>query len=98
MKPRILESTIERSARDYAESRGCLLLKLDTRSSAGWPDRVLLCPNGKASFIEFKQQGKKPRLLQQLRHESLRGLGFKVVVIDNSNTARVYVNQELSKS
>ena len=46
------------------------------------PDRIILLPNGKMAFAELKVPGKKPRPLQEARHNLLRRLGFKVYVID----------------
>ena len=34
------------------------------------------------AFAEVKAPGKKPRLLQEVRIAQLRGLGFKVYVVD----------------
>ena len=79
----------------YIESRlvaavkaaGGLTIKLT--AGGGVPDRLLLFPPpiaggmGKAVFVEVKRPGGKPRLLQQLRHEELRRLGFDVYVVDS---------------
>ena len=75
----------------YIESRlvaavkaaGGLTIKLT--AGGGGPDRLLLFPPpmGKAVFVEVKRPGGKPRLLQQLRHEELRRLGFDVYVVDS---------------
>lgn len=49
----------------------------------GMPDRIVLLPNGHMAFVEIKAPGKKPRPLQLARHKLLRGLGFKVYVLDD---------------
>ena len=36
------------------------------------------------AFVEVKAPGKAPRPLQIARHKLLRGLGFKVYVLDNA--------------
>ncbi len=48
----------------------------------GCPDRIVLLPKARIAFIELKAPGEKPRPLQESRHRILRGLGFKVYVID----------------
>ncbi|MDR2024284.1 MAG: VRR-NUC domain-containing protein [Hungatella sp.] len=48
----------------------------------GMPDRLVLLPVGMMGFVEVKAPGEKPRPLQLARHRMLRGLGFKVYVLD----------------
>ena len=49
----------------------------------GMPDRIVLLPGGRMAFVEVKTPGEKPRPLQLARHRLLRGLGFKVFVLDD---------------
>lgn len=49
----------------------------------GMPDRIVLLPDGKISFVEVKAPGCKPRKLQLRRHLELRHLGFRVYVLDD---------------
>ena len=56
--------------------------------SPGWsgaPDRLCLFPGGKASFVEVKAPGEKPRPLQERRAEQLRMMGFPVDVLDRKD-------------
>ncbi len=62
---------------------GGMALKFVSPGMAGVPDRLVLFPGGKISFVEMKAPGEKPRPLQRLRHEQLRDLGFRVYVIDS---------------
>ena len=48
----------------------------------GMPDRLILMPGGRLSFVELKAPGQKPRPLQLHRHDQLRDLGFEVFVLD----------------
>lgn len=48
----------------------------------GCPDRMVLLPHARIGFVEVKAPGERPRPLQESRHRILRGLGFKVYVID----------------
>jgi hypothetical protein len=47
------------------------------------PDRIILLPGGHLGFVEAKAPGEKPRPLQLARHRLLRGLGFRVYVLDD---------------
>ena len=49
------------------------------------PDRLILLPTARIGFIEVKAPGEKPRKLQVHMHKMLRGLGFKVYVLDDTN-------------
>jgi hypothetical protein len=53
------------------------------------PDRIVLLPGGSMAFVEVKRPGEKPRPLQVARHGLLRGLGFKVFVLDRPEQIQV---------
>ena len=76
------EKQIESKLSMAGKKRGGLCEKLNT-GTAGWPDRIILMPDGKIAFAELKAPGKKPRPLQLARHKSLMELGFRVFVIDS---------------
>lgn len=57
------ESTIEKAVCAYAKTKGCITLKLAGMNQRGQPDRLFI-RDGKALFLEFKSQGKKPTALQ----------------------------------
>lgn len=77
------EKTIETLLREHVRSLGGLCEKWNAGSS-GWPDRIILLPDGKVAFAELKAPGRKPRKLQLYRHEQLRKRGFLVFVIDDA--------------
>ena len=80
-KERPLESVIQARIIKRMEARGYYVIKLQLTNKNGIPD--LLClKNGKASFIEVKRPGEKPRVLQEYRHNELRELGFDVMILD----------------
>lgn len=76
------EKFIETQLRQQVIRRGGLCEKWCAGSS-GWPDRIILLPDGKIGFVETKAPGKKPRKLQEHRHEQLRRYGFQVYIIDD---------------
>ena len=87
------EKVIERKLSDAVSQMGGLALKFVSPGLAGVPDRLVLLPGGKAIFVELKAPGKKPRPLQRLRHEQLRALGFRVVVVDSVEGIRECVKE-----
>lgn len=75
------EKTIEQHLAQEVKLRGGLCEKWNAGTS-GWPDRIVLLPDGKVGFVEVKVPGKEPRPLQVHRHKQLRKLGYKVYVLD----------------
>ena len=77
------ERTIERKLVEAVRSRGGLCPKFVSPGWDGVPDRIVLLPDGKVSFVETKAPGKSMRPLQKRRKEQLEGLGFKVFCLDS---------------
>ena len=78
MREKYMEQKLVREVK----KRGGLCEKWNSGSS-GWPDRIVLLPDGKIGFVEVKAPGEKPRPLQVSRHNLLRGLGFQVFTLDD---------------
>jgi hypothetical protein len=72
---------------------GGLALKFISPGFDGMPDRLVLLPGGKLAFVEVKAAGLKPRPLQLYRHEQLRGLGFRVFVLDDEHMVGDIINE-----
>lgn len=77
------EKYIERALVKHVETQGGLCIKLLTNHFLGLPDRMILLPGGKILFAELKSKGQKPRKIQEVVHNKLRTLGFRVLVIDD---------------
>ena len=77
------EKEVERKLVQTVRKHGGLALKFVSPGLNGVPDRLLLFPGGKMAFAEVKAPGKKPRPLQEVRIAQLRGLGFRVYVVDD---------------
>lgn len=75
------EKNVEQQLVKEVKKRGGLCEKWIS-GTAGWPDRIVLLPDGKIGLVEVKAPGKEPRVLQIHRHEQLRKLGFRVYVLD----------------
>ena len=73
------EKYIEQKLVREVKKRGGLCEKWNSGSS-GWPDRLVLLPG----LVEGKAPGKKPRVLQEHRHDQLRSIGYKVFVLDDA--------------
>ena len=75
------EKYIEQRLRQEVRRRGGLCEKW-VSGTAGWPDRIIIFPDGKVGFVEVKAPGEEPRKLQLYRHEQLRKMGCQVYVLD----------------
>ena len=77
------EKYIEQRLVKNVKAAGGICPKLVSSGMDGMPDRMALLPGGRIGFVEVKAPGKEPRPLQKLRHETLKGLGFKVFILDD---------------
>ena len=77
------EKEVERRLLRAVRGVGGLCPKFVSPGMNGMPDRLVLLPGGHLGFVEVKAPGKAPRLLQQRRIQTLRGLGFQVFVLDH---------------
>lgn len=88
------EKDIERYLCKLVSERGGLAIKQARTGVAGFPDRLVLTPNGKVFFVELKAPGEKPRKLQLHRISQLKNLNFNVYVVDSYDSAREVVDNE----
>lgn len=78
------ESQLEKECRKRALAAGCELLKWVSPGVKGVPDRILLMPNARIKFIEFKAKGFGRVSVAQARWGTrLQELGFEAWLIDN---------------
>ena len=82
------EKSVEQKLIEAVRRSGGLALKFVSPGLNGVPDRLLLFHGGKMAFAEVKAPGKKPRPLQEVRIAQLRGLGFRVYVVDSEEGIR----------
>jgi hypothetical protein len=69
-------------------------MKFVTNSYNGMPDRIVVFPGGKISFVECKAPGEKPRPLQKYRISQLEKLNAKVYVIDSYEAIEKFIRSE----
>ena len=79
----MLEKQIEAKVCEYARSKGVLAYKFTSPARAAVPDRLLIAPDGRVWFCEFKRTGQKPTPAQDREHAKLRVQKVNVFVIDN---------------
>lgn len=79
MREKVIEQKLVRAVKQM----GGICPKFVSPGMDGMPDRLVLLPGGRIAFAEVKAPGQKPRPLQARRHEQLRALGFRVLVLDN---------------
>lgn len=85
------EKLIERKLSERVRSKGGIALKLYSTYFTGLPDRLILMPGGRTYFAELKTTGKKPTARQLVVHEMLRGMGFRVDVIDSQEDIEKFI-------
>jgi hypothetical protein len=69
----------------------CLKLRIDGRD--GFPDRSVLCNDGRIIFFEFKRVGHESRLRPQQRQwrKRLEQLGFEYHVVSSAEQAQLHL-------
>ena len=77
------EKAIEKKLVQEVKVVGGIAPKFTSPGFDGMPDRIILLPGSHMAFVEAKSPGEKPRPLQLARHRLLRGLGFRVYVLDD---------------
>jgi hypothetical protein len=86
----MLESELERKVVALCRSQQIATYKFVSPANRGVPDRIILC-NGKAMFLELKQEGKKPTRLQYYEMDRLHETGCRVCWADNFDDARIVI-------
>ena len=77
------ERDIEQKLVKAVKAKGGLAPKFVSPGFDGVPDRIVLLPRGRITFIELKAKGRKMRPLQVRRKRQLESLGFSVYCIDS---------------
>ena len=80
------EKVLEAELRERCKTLGWMCIKLTSQYQRGLPDRLILMPGGRVCFVEIKTTGKKPTALQRVTHERLRALGYRVEVVDTTES------------
>jgi hypothetical protein len=73
----MLERDIERKCVALAREHGLYLPKWVSPGNAGVPDRILIAPDGRVAFLEFKRPGAGLSALQRLWQRRLIDMGHE---------------------
>ena len=93
MSKPLLERDIESRVCDYAKSKGWLTYKWVSPGHNFVPDRIFISPMGQFIAIEFKREGQKPTPMQIREHGRLRGHMVIVLVIDNVEDGKRWIDE-----
>lgn len=85
------EKDIEKHLRDKVKSLGGITYKFVSPGNAGVPDRLVLMPGGRITFVELKAPGKKSTALQRLQQKRISSLGFDVLVLDSKAKVDAFI-------
>lgn len=81
----VSEKAIEKYLVEKVKTIGGVCLKYSNPNMDGYPDRLVVLPGGRTSWVELKSKNKKPTKLQMLRHKQLADMGHNVNVVDSKN-------------
>jgi hypothetical protein len=83
----MLESSIERRVKQWADEHGILNAKLTPMGQRAFPDRMFFVDGGAPLIIEFKRPGEEPTKLQLYIIKQLKKRGYDVRWTDNAEQA-----------
>ena len=77
--------------RQVKKKLGGMALKFVSPGLDGVPDRIVLIPGGKITFVETKAPAKKLRRLQEFVCGMIAALGFEVRRIDTKTSVDAFI-------
>ena len=86
----MLEKTVEAALVKRVKELGGIAYKWTSPGRTGVPDRIVMIPGGKIIFVELKSPTGKLTVRQEREHDTIRSLGFEVIVINNVEDARAF--------
>lgn len=89
------ESAIEQALVKHVKKHGGMAYKWVSPGNKGVPDRIVLL-QGATFFVETKAPDGRLSPLQKVQHKKLASLGFDVVVINNKQQAKLWVELQVS--
>lgn len=90
----MLESKIQQKCVAHAKSIGYLCRKMDSSSSVGWPDLLLVSPTGTVLFIEVKTATGRLSKMQTRTINQLEKNHANVYVIRSVEEFKAVLNQQ----
>ena len=92
------EKVLEKKLGKWIKEAGGKSLKLSSQFNTGLPDRMILLPKEHVFYCELKSTGQKPSKMQDIIHNEIRALGFRVYVVDSTDGLSEMLKAELLKS
>ena len=86
----MLEKTVEAALVKRVKELGGIAYKWTSPGRTGVPDRIVMIPGGKIIFVELKSPTGKLTVRQEREHDTIRALGFDVIVINSVEAARAF--------
>ena len=84
------ERYIEQQLMKKTRQRGGLCEKWNAGTS-GWPDRIVLLPDGKVGFVEVKAPGEHLRPMQEKWRDKCLRLGIDYVCADSIDAFKYFM-------
>ena len=79
----VSEKSIEKYLVDEVKKIGGICLKYSNSNMTGYPDRIVLLPNGKTIWIVIKSKGKHTTKVQDIRITQMEEIGHQVYIADS---------------
>jgi hypothetical protein len=89
----VSEKAIEAYLVKRVTAAGCLCLKYTNPNMVGYPDRLVVEPNGLVQWVELKSKGQHPSPIQLVRFGELRDLGHEIFVCSSRDDVDKFIRQ-----
>ena len=89
------ESTIERKLVQGVKALGGRVYKFVSPGNAGVPDRMVVLPGGRITFVELKTETGRLSKVQRFQIGQLEKLGCDVRVLRGADAVQRFLNQEI---
>jgi len=93
-----LEAHEEARVVKWCKDHNILCIKFTPMGSCGWPDRIVVMPNGFHVWLELKRRGKKPRRLQTYRMQQLMDHGAVAAWFDSADKTIAFLQDVLTET
>lgn len=77
----MLEKNLQQKIMQFCKQNAILCVKVDSTSTRGWPDLLVLLPCGLVLFVELKTVTGQLSKLQEFTHQQIKSKKGKVYVI-----------------
>jgi len=77
------EKAIEKYLVEQVRSWGGVCVKFSSFAATGYPDRIVMLPEGFLIWVELKSKGKKPNRIQVMRGIELEHVGQMITTVDS---------------